>query len=112
MQHDPGLPFDQAAGKLVEFAAFQYFQKVCDLFGEDRSFREISGGLWRFAKAGITTATDIGYHEGALSCYERMYRLEKFPVRIRLYPRSLFEAPPLPNTDWGGEDVKMIGIKV
>jgi predicted amidohydrolase YtcJ len=113
----PGGRYDRdekgkMTGKMIEFAAFQNFSRICAQFGDDRAFRELAGGLWKFAKAGITTATDVGYHEGGLPAYEKLYKQETLPIRLRLYSRATFDGPLIEELDWGGDDVKMIGIKV
>lgn len=99
-------------GKMVEFAAFRGFAAVCDQFGSERGFRELSGGLWKFAKSGITTATDIGPHDGALPAYKKAYELGALPIRLRVYGRATLDGPPTQKLDWGGDMVRLIGIKV
>lgn len=99
-------------GKMIEFAAFHGFARVCEQFGSERGLRELAGGLWKFAKSGITTATDIGPHEGAIPAYRKALEHGELPIRLRLYARATFDGPPVQTLDWGGDHVKMIGIKV
>ncbi len=98
-------------GKMVEFAAFKGFEAVCNMVGSDRGFAQLSQSMQKFARAGITTSTDIGMHEGALSGYRRMYDSGPLPLRLRLFSRSALDAPLAPALDWGGDMVKMIGVK-
>ena len=72
-------------GKMVEFAAFRNFDRVCQQFGSERGLRELGGGLWKFAKAGITTAADLGPHEGAMAAYQKLWEQGPLPLRL---PRS------------------------
>lgn len=99
-------------GKMVEFAAFNGFERVCALFGSERAMRELSGGLWKFAKSGITTATDIGPHEGAIPAYRKAFEQGELPLRLRVYARANFDGPLAQKFDWGGDAVRLIGIKV
>jgi predicted amidohydrolase YtcJ len=100
-------------GKLVEFAAFNGFHRICELLGgSERGYNELRSGLMRFAHGGITTTTDIGYHEGALPAYERLHARETLPIRIMIYARANFDGPDVPKVAWGGDDIKLIGIKV
>ena len=100
-------------GKMVEFAAFHNFDRVCQQFGSDRGLRELSGGLWKFAHAGITTAADLGPHVGAMAAYQRVWEQGSMPIRLRVYARAAMGGPPIPKLlDWGGDDVRMSGVKV
>lgn len=100
-------------GKMVEFAAFRNFDRVCQQFGSERGLRELSGGLWKFARAGITTAADLGPHEGAMAAYQRVWEQGSMPIRLRVYARAAMGGPPIPRKlDWGGFEVGISGIKV
>ena len=99
-------------GKLLEFAAFRGFTLVCQQFGSERGLRELSGGLWKFARAGITTAAELGPHEGAMAAYQQLWEKGPLPIRLRIYARAAMEGPPIQQLEWGGNDVRMSGIKV
>jgi predicted amidohydrolase YtcJ len=99
------------SGKMVEFAAFKGFEAVCSMLGSDRGYQQLSESMQKFARSGITTSTDIGMHEGALSGYRRMFERGPLPLRLRLFARSALDAPMTPALDWGGDMVRMIGIK-
>jgi predicted amidohydrolase YtcJ len=102
----------QLTGKVIEIAAFLTFERVCQQFGSNRAQQELLGGLWKFAKAGITTTGDLGLHEGAVAGYKLLWSQGQLPMRMRLYARALVEGPAITQLDWGGEDVQMGGIKV
>ena len=102
----------QLTGKVVELAAFTTFERVCQLFGSERGRRELAGGLWKFAKSGITTAGDLALHEGAVAGYKQLYEQGQLPFRMRLYQRAMLDGPSPQQLDWGGYDVRMGGIKV
>ena len=99
-------------GKMVEFAAFRNFERVCQQFGSERGLRELSGGLWKFAHGGITTAADLGLQEGALSAYQQMWEKGAMPIRLRLYARAALDGPSIQQLNWGDFDVRMGGVKV
>jgi predicted amidohydrolase YtcJ len=99
-------------GKVVEFAAFSNFERICQMFGSDRGQRELAGGLWKFAHSGITTAADLGLHDGAVAAYKFLYEKNQLPLRLRLYGRGSLETEALKQFDWGKDFVQMCGIKV
>jgi predicted amidohydrolase YtcJ len=99
-------------GKMVEFAAFKNFQSICNLFGDERAFNELRNGLMRFALSGITTVGDIGIQEGAFAAYKKLFEQEPLPIRLRIYERASVDGPPPQTLTWGGNDVKVIGVKV
>jgi predicted amidohydrolase YtcJ len=102
----------QLTGKMLEFAAFRNFDRVCQQFGSERGLRELGGGLWKFAKSGITTAADLGPHDGAMAAYRQLWEKGPLPIRLRVYARAAMEGPPVQQLDWGDDDVRMGGIKV
>ncbi|NYT64336.1 amidohydrolase, partial [Alcaligenaceae bacterium] len=102
----------QLTGKMIELAAFKGFAHICEQFGSERGLRELSGGLWKFAKDGITTVADAGPHDGAIPAYKKLLEQEGMPIRLRLYARVAFDGPSAQTLDWGGDDVQMIGVKV
>ena len=99
-------------GKMVEFAAFRNFDRVCEQFGSERIQRELISSLWTFAKSGITTTADLGLNEGALAVYRQLWQQGQLPMRLRLYARAAPKGPSIQHLDWGGDDVRMSGIKV
>lgn len=113
----PGGRYDRDAqgrltGKMVEFAAFRNFERVCQQFGSERGLRELTGGLMRFAHGGITTAAELGPQEGAMAAYQKVWENGNMPVRLRVYTRGALDAPPLMPLDWGGDDVRLTGVKL
>ncbi|MDE1950308.1 MAG: amidohydrolase, partial [Burkholderiales bacterium] len=99
------------SGKLIEFAAFQGFERVCGLFGSDRAGAQLAESMQMFARHGITTSSDIGMHEGATAGYRRLFEQGPLPLRLRLFARAAFDGPTMPTLDWGGDMVRMVGIK-
>lgn len=104
-------PQGRLTGKMVEFAAFRGFESVCSLFGGDRRFAQLEASMRKFARNGITTSTDIGMNEGALAHYRRLYEQVPLPIRLRVFGRASIDGPLPTPLDWGGDMVRMIGIK-
>jgi predicted amidohydrolase YtcJ len=99
-------------GRLEESAALVMCQAFYDHGGDERTRREFQNWIWKYARAGITSATELLFQPYHLPFYETAIAAPDFPLRVRAYQvtngdRTTVHAPGARDGDFA-----VVGIKI
>lgn len=97
--------------KFVERAAKLISRAFYDYCGAERGERELRTWVWKFAAAGITTATEIGMQPSWLPFYETLFARAVSPIRMRTYEAAVLAGTASRSLENGDDMFAMIGVK-
>jgi predicted amidohydrolase YtcJ len=99
-------------GRLEEAAAFMMCQAFYDHGGDERTRREFMNWIWKYARAGITSATELLFQPYHLPYYEAVVREPDFPLRVRAYQITNDDRRTVQPPGAGDDDFAVVGIKI
>ena len=104
---DAGRPwkFTEDAGELVRNAFFER----C---GKERALREAGDWAAKFARAGYTTASEMGTLQEWQGYIPALLRANALPIRIRAYERAIKDRPFWSRAGEGDDRYALIGMKI
>jgi predicted amidohydrolase YtcJ len=85
------------------------FYAIC---GEQRSLDSLRDWLWKFAKAGYTTSSEMGLTAMTSVFYKKTIERERMPIRVFAYQRAVPEGTETVSFEGGDDRFKMLGIKL
>ena len=99
-------------GKFEEGTAWHICESFYDEGGDERTQREFNEWIWKFARAGITTGTEILFQPYYLPFYQKLMAAGGFPLRIRGYEPANRDGHTVLPPGSGDDRFAVSGIKV